>query len=167
MGEQLTRTYPEFMVALDIRVGQERKHIGKVGVMPIRGGYDGLAGKRVLYKEVPQHEIWSYRAKRYSIDRLAFDFAAERLGAAWLVVYLLDAQALIVVSAEVVQSSPVTDFGERPQYRIDPSSCHSIERASRLGMGYTNVEWVVDDILARDGVSLPVSRKQSATLFDW
>jgi hypothetical protein len=155
------------LLALNIRVGQTTKHVGKVGVAP-DGSHDAFCGKRILYKEVSSEDLFCRSTHTYSIDRYAMDYAVS-LGAEYLVMWVTDSKVLLFIESSKVRDGHVVDLGERPQYRFHPTWCHISNGASAkrpLPMGWTKNEVNVDDAFGRLRGSELFEKKEAYSLFD-
>jgi len=153
------------LVALDIVVGDKRKHVGKVGVLPLHNVPVSLAGKRVLYKETSYSDLFCRNTQTYSMDMIAMHYA-KNIGAELLVIWIFSHDELAVIKVDDVLDSRVSNLGERSQYRFPPGICWHQTCSNSLPIGWTNRTVVVDNAFAKDPVFTELTKRTEESLFE-
>jgi hypothetical protein len=121
---------------IEVKIGGEWRHIGKVGLCPQNTVAPHLEGLAIFYRAFPWKQAYSFKTKAVSVDVRAWD-KARSMGAVAMVNYCADLGRLVVIDADTVSASPRVDLREHPEYRVPVDKCHFTEGASAINMGWT------------------------------
>lgn len=133
------------LTGFQIKVGDESRFIGKVGVCPMTyTALPELHGHLIFYRETPRADAVSYATNALGYDRAVLDRAMQMQVVAF-VNWCKDTRELLVVTTETVRKHAfVVDLGEHPQYRIPLRHVRVLLEMPTIDMGWTTHVETID-----------------------
>jgi hypothetical protein len=125
------------ITGLEIAVDSKIRFVGKVGKCP-PCDIPHLEGRIILYKKDKWTNVISYALNAFGIDRAAYEYARDNLGAEGVVCFCPDRRCTILVSNEKMKSAYTVNLGERGQLRVPVRDIKIVENTNGINFKYTN-----------------------------
>ena len=136
------------LIGIELRLpGQRPRFVGKVTELPAVQGLEAFRGRRVLYREHPEAQLFSRKHDALSVDAAALA-EAWALGAVALVAFAPDTRTFYAADRDTCAKAPRAELraGEGLQVRIPRPWLLSVPAWQGVRLGYaTRCVYVVPE----------------------
>jgi len=136
------------LIGLSIVIDGESKFVGKVGTVSGFPIPEIFHGRRILYREAPYVDAYSFATDSIGVDVAVADYAALEMDADFMVNWLTDVEYLIAAKMYDIRAAPKLNLGARLQYRLNRDKWRRFQNVGKFEMGYTRVVVNVDEMIA-------------------